>query len=72
MQTEVAVLLYVILPTKTLCVRFQVLKEENILIAKNNVFRSGLSKKQRLNWLGHVESMAEDNDVKKIEIETHV
>ena len=71
MQTEVAVLLYVILPTKT-CVRFQVLKEENILIAKNNVFRSGLSKKQRLNWLGHVESMAEDNDVKKIEIETHV
>ena len=26
----------------------------------------GLLKKQRLNWLGHVERMAEDNNVKKI------
>jgi len=26
----------------------------------------GLLKKQRLNWLGHVESMAEDNIVQKI------
>ena len=26
----------------------------------------GFIKKQRLNWLGHVERMAEDNDVKKI------
>ena len=26
----------------------------------------GLLKKQRLNWLGHVERMAEDNNVQKI------
>ena len=26
----------------------------------------GLLKKQRLNWLGHVECMAEDNNVQKI------
>ena len=28
----------------------------------------GLLQKQRLNWLGHVERMAEDNIVQKIEI----
>jgi hypothetical protein len=33
------------------------LKGENVI---------GFSKKQRLNWLGHVERMAEDNNVQKI------
>jgi len=33
----------------------------------------GFIKKQRLNWLGHVERMAEDNNVKKIKRwKTHV
>jgi len=39
-----------------------ILKGENII---------GFIKKQRLNWLGHVERMAEDNTV-HLEIETHV
>ena len=34
-----------------------VLKGQNII---------GFIKKQRLNWLGHVERMAEDNNVQKI------
>jgi hypothetical protein len=34
-----------------------VLKEQNII---------GFNKKQRLNWLGHVERMTEDNNVQKI------
>jgi len=34
-----------------------ILKEQNIV---------GFVKKQRLNWLGHVECMAEDNIVQKI------
>ena len=34
-----------------------ILKGQNII---------GFIKKQRLNWLGHVESMAEDNNVQKI------
>jgi hypothetical protein len=34
-----------------------ILKGQNII---------GFIKKQRLNWLGHVERMAEDNNVKKI------
>jgi len=36
-----------------------ILKGQNII---------GFIKKQRLNWLGHVECMAEDNIVQKIEI----
>ena len=35
-----------------------ILKGQNII---------GFIKKQRLNWLGHVERMAEDSNVKKIE-----
>ena len=35
----------------------------DILIGKNII---GFIKKQRLNWLGHVEGMAEDNIVQKI------
>ena len=27
---------------------------------------SGFIKKQKLNWLGHIECMAEDNNVQKI------
>ena len=27
---------------------------------------TGFIKKQRLNWLGHIERMAEDNNVQKI------
>ena len=34
-----------------------ILKGQNII---------GVIKKQRLNWLGHVERMAEDNNVQKI------
>jgi hypothetical protein len=34
-----------------------ILKRQNII---------GLNKKQRLNWLGHVERMAEDNNEQKI------
>jgi len=35
----------------------EILKGQNII---------GFIKKQRLNWLGHVELMAEDNNVQKI------
>ena len=35
---------------------YNILKGENII---------GFIKKQRLNWLGHVERMSEDNNVKK-------
>ena len=37
--------------------RCDILKGQNII---------GFIKKQRLNWLGHVERMAEDNNVQKI------
>ena len=36
---------------------------DDILKGKNII---GFIKKQRLNWLGHVERMAEDNNVQKI------
>jgi len=32
----------------------------------NGQYIIGFIKKQRLNWLGHVERMAEDNNVQKI------
>ena len=39
-------------------------QEINDILKGQNI--TGFIKKQRLNWLGHVERMAEDNDVKKI------
>jgi len=39
-------------------------QEINAILKENNVIR--FIKKQRLNWLGHVERMAEDNIVQKI------
>jgi len=40
-------------------------QEINDILKGQNII--GFIKKQRLNWLGHVERMAEDNNVKKIE-----
>ena len=39
-------------------------QEINDILKGQNII--GFIKKQRLNWLGHVERMAEDNDVQKI------
>jgi len=39
-------------------------QEINEIIKGQNIIR--FTKKQRLNWLGHVERMAEDNIVQKI------
>jgi len=36
---EVGVLLYIILLTKTLCVKFEILKLQNIVIKENKAFR---------------------------------
>jgi hypothetical protein len=44
--------------------RIQTNQEINDILKGQNVI--GFIKKQRLNWLGHVERMAEDNNVKKI------
>jgi len=41
-------------------------QEINDILKGKNIF--GFIKKQRLNWLGHVERIAEDNNVKKINI----
>ena len=38
-------------------------QEINDILKGQNII--GFIKKQRLNWLGHVQRMAEDNDVKK-------
>jgi len=38
-------------------------QEINDILKGQNII--GFIKKQRLNWLGHVERMAEDNDVQK-------
>jgi hypothetical protein len=40
-------------------------QEINDILKGQNII--GFIKKQRLNWLGHVERMAEDNIVQKIE-----
>jgi hypothetical protein len=40
-------------------------QETNDLLKGQNII--GLIKKQRLNWLGHVERMTEDNNVQKTE-----
>ena len=41
-------------------------QEINYILKGQNII--GFIKKQRLNWLGHVEHMAEDNNVQKIKI----
>jgi hypothetical protein len=47
-------------------------QEINDILKGQNII--GFIKKQRLNWLGHVERMTEDNNLKKIKRwkETHV
>ena len=44
--------------------RIKTNQEVNDILKGQNI--TGLIKKQRLNWLGHVERMAEDNIVQKI------
>ena len=44
--------------------RIKTNQEINDILKGKNII--GFIKKQRLNWLGHVESMNEDNNVKKI------
>jgi len=53
-------------PTRTddRCWRIKTNKEINDTLKGQNVI--GFIRKQRLNWLGHVERMAEDNIVQKI------
>jgi len=53
-------------PTRTDdgCWRIRTNQEINDILKGQNII--GFIKKQRLNWLGHVERMAEDNIVQKI------
>ena len=44
--------------------RIETNQEINDILKGQNII--GFIKKQRLNWLGHVERMAKDNNVKKI------
>jgi len=44
--------------------RIETNQEMNEILKGQNII--GFIKKQRLNWLGHVEHMAEDNNVQKI------
>jgi len=44
--------------------RIKTNQEINEILKGQNII--GFIKKQRLNWLGHVERMAEDNNVQKI------
>ena len=44
--------------------RIKTNQEINDILKGQNII--GFIKKQRLNWLGHVERMAEDNNVQKI------
>jgi hypothetical protein len=44
--------------------RLKTNKESNEILKGQNII--GFIKKQRLNWLGHFERMAEDNNVQKI------
>jgi hypothetical protein len=46
------------------CWRIKTNQEISDTLKEQNIIR--LIKKQRLKWLGHVERMAEDNNVKKI------
>jgi hypothetical protein len=45
--------------------RIKTTQEFNDILKGQNII--GFLKKQRLNWLGHVERMPEDNSVKKIQ-----
>jgi len=53
-------------PTRTDigCWRIKTSQEINDILEGQNII--GFIKKRRLNWLGHVERMAEDNTVQKI------
>jgi len=44
--------------------RIKINQEINVILKGQNII--GFIKKQRLNWLGHVERMSEDNIVQKI------
>jgi len=44
--------------------RIKTIQEINDILKGRNII--GFIRKQRLNWLGHVERMAEDNNVQKI------
>jgi len=44
--------------------RIKTNQEINVILKEKTII--GFIKKQRLNWLGHVECMAEDNIVQKI------
>jgi hypothetical protein len=44
--------------------RIKTYEEINDILKGQNII--GFTKKQRLNWLGHVKRMAEDNNVQKI------
>ena len=44
--------------------RIKTNQETNDILKGRNII--GFIKKQRFNWLGHVERMAEDNNAKKI------
>jgi len=46
------------------CWRIKTNQEISDILEGQNII--GFIKKQRLNWLGHVERMAEDNNVQKI------
>ena len=46
--------------------RIKTNQEINDILKGRNII--GFIKKQRLNWLGHVERMAEDNNVQKINL----
>jgi len=46
------------------CWRIKTNREVNSILKGQNII--GFIKKQRLNWLGHVERMAKDNIVQKI------
>jgi hypothetical protein len=50
--------------------RIKTNQEVNVILKGKNIIE--FNEKQGLNWLGHVERMAEDNNVQKIEKETHV
>jgi len=50
--------------------RMKTNQEINDILKRQNII--GFIKKQRLNWLGHVERMAEDNNVQKIKRWKHM
>jgi len=56
--------IYGLTRTEDGCWRIKTNQEINDILKGQNVI--GFIKKQRLNWLGHVERMAEDNTVQRI------